>query len=34
MPPETVTDEALLEKVVDYHKAAKPFRDFVERYIP
>ncbi len=34
MPPETVTDEALLEKVVDYHKAAKPFGDFVERYIP
>lgn len=34
LPPEMVTDDRLLESVLEYHEAAKPFRDFVEKYVP
>ncbi|MCA1764062.1 MAG: DUF2461 domain-containing protein [Cryomorphaceae bacterium] len=30
LPPEMVTDNRLLETVIAYHNAAKPFREFVE----
>lgn len=34
LPPEMVTDDRLLDKVLEYHQSAKPFRDFVEKYVP